>query len=183
MIQIIEVKTDGQLRKFIRLPWKINEQRRNWVPPFLNDDKKLFSTSQNPAFSHCTTLMLLALKNGKTVGRAMGIIHHPYNRQTNQSWARFGFMESICDKHVFEALIQTIEIWALKHQCTNLIGPFGFSDKDPQGFLSYGYDGPCVIVTNCNPPHMVDLQKIWEWKNIWIWYSTKFPFPSASLMG
>lgn len=156
MIQTVQVKTDPQLDEFIRLPWKINKHRGDWVPSFLDDDRKLFSPTRNPAFAHCSTLMLLAIKNGETVGRAMGIIHHPYNQLTNQHWARFGFMDAIDDEHVFNALIKRIEEWAFSNNCQKLIGPFGFSDKDPQGFLSFGFDGPTVIVTNCNPPYMVD---------------------------
>ena len=39
----------------------------------------------------------------------------------------------------------------------NIIGPFGFSDKDPQGFMIEGFDEPMIITTNCNLPYMSEL--------------------------
>jgi hypothetical protein len=38
-----------------------------------------------------------------------------------------------------------------------VVGPFGFSDKDPQGFMASGYDEPMIISVNYNLPYMVDL--------------------------
>lgn len=37
-----------------------------------------------------------------------------------------------------------------------VVGPLGFSDKDPQGLLIEGFDEPNVIATNCNFPYLVD---------------------------
>jgi hypothetical protein len=38
-----------------------------------------------------------------------------------------------------------------------IIGPFGFSDKDPQGFMVEGFDQPIVIAANYSLPYMVEL--------------------------
>jgi hypothetical protein len=38
-----------------------------------------------------------------------------------------------------------------------LVGPLGFSDKDPQGLLIEGFDKPVVIATNCNFPYQVNI--------------------------
>ena len=35
-----------------------------------------------------------------------------------------------------------------------IIGPFGFSEKDPQGFMIKGFDELPVIATSCNLPYM-----------------------------
>jgi len=38
----------------------------------------------------------------------------------------------------------------------NIVGPLGFSDKDPQGFLLKGFDDPMtVMVTNCSFDYMI----------------------------
>lgn len=159
MVNIVEVTNETQRNIFIHLPYIIHKNHAQWVPPLLKDEKKLLSPLKNPVFAHCKTLMLLALKDGKTVGRAMGIIHQPYNQLNNQNWARFGFVDTINDAEVFESLLTYITQWAKKYGCTKLIGPFGFSDKDPQGFVVDGFDGPTVIVANCNQPYMIDFTK------------------------
>ena len=40
---------------------------------------------------------------------------------------------------------------------TNLVGPLGFSDKDPQGFMVEGFNEPIVLATNANLPYMPQL--------------------------
>jgi hypothetical protein len=53
-------------------------------------------------------------------------------------------------------LIHAVENWARSIGSDNLVGPLGFSDKDPQGLLIEGYDKPVVIASNCNFPFQVD---------------------------
>ena len=54
-------------------------------------------------------------------------------------------------------LISAAENWARKKGMDRMVGPLGFSDKDPQGLLIEGFDEPMVIATNCNYPYMVSL--------------------------
>jgi hypothetical protein len=54
-------------------------------------------------------------------------------------------------------LIAYAEDWARSKGCTRIIGPYGFSDKDPQGFMIEGYELPPLIVSACNYPYQVAL--------------------------
>ncbi|OFX22970.1 MAG: hypothetical protein A2041_00430 [Bacteroidetes bacterium GWA2_31_9b] len=155
-IEIIEVKNKSDLKEFIYLPEKIHKDHKNWIPSLVSDDWTLFNKKKNRAFNYCDTILLLAKKDNKTVGRIMGIINRKYNEIHNENNARFIFMECWEDKEVFHALINSIEKWAKEKGTTKLIGPFGFSDKDPQGFLVEGFDQPTVMVTNCSLPHMAE---------------------------
>jgi hypothetical protein len=38
-----------------------------------------------------------------------------------------------------------------------LVGPLAFSDKDPQGLLTDGFDEPVSLASNCSFPYMVNL--------------------------
>ncbi len=154
-LTIREVKSKGDLRTFIHLPERIHEHHQNWLPPLYLDEWKLFSATKNPAFMHCETILLLALEGEKPVGRIMGIIHHPYNQKHQLKTARFAFIECYHDKHVFNTLISHIENWAIANNCTEVIGPMGFSDKEPQGFLIKGFERETMMVTNCSFPYMV----------------------------
>jgi hypothetical protein len=58
---------------------------------------------------------------------------------------------------VFHALIEYIADWARMHKMENLVGPLGFSDKDPQGFMVEGFGEPIVIATNGNLEYMPKL--------------------------
>lgn len=156
-IEIKEVKSKQDLRAFINLPAKIHKDHHNWVPPIYMDDKVFFNAKINKSFSYCDTLLLLAYKKEKVVGRIMGIINHRYNELHDEKDGRFCFMETWDDQEVFDALITYVENWAKGKGMVNLVGPLGFSDKDPQGFLIEGFDEPMVIAANCNFPYMPQL--------------------------
>ena len=156
-IEIREVKTRKDLHKFIHLPAEIHRDHTNWVPPIYLDDWEFFNPKKNKSFSSCDTILLLAWREKKVVGRIMGIIHRKYNEKHQENHARFAFFETWNDQEVANALIQAIENWAREKGTDRLIGPLAFSDKDPQGFLIEGFDEPAVIASNCNFPYQTEL--------------------------
>lgn len=156
-IEIREVKTKNDLRKFIHLPAKIHKNHPNWVPPIYMDEWEFFSPQKNKSFESCDTILLLASKGTQVVGRIMGIIHRKYNEKHNENNARFAFFETWNDEEVANKLISAIEKWAENKGAARLIGPLAFSDKDPQGFLIEGFDEPAVIASNCNFPYQSEL--------------------------
>lgn len=153
-VQIKEVTTRKLMREFIHLPAKIHKDHSNWVPPIYMDEWTYFNRKKNRAFDHCTTILYVAEKNGEIVGRIMGIISHQYNETHNITDVRFCYLETYEDAEVFNALIKALSVWAKNNGMTRMVGPLGFSDKDPQGWLIEGYNEPIVIATNCNFPYI-----------------------------
>ena len=156
-ITVQEVKSKKELKEFIHLPAAIHQNHLNWVPPIYMDEWEFFNPKKNKSFQSCDTILLLAYRNNKVVGRIMGIIHHKYNEKHQENRARFSFFETWNDEYVATALIQSIENWARKKGINQLIGPLAFSDKDPQGMLIDGFDEPAVIASNCNFPYQAEL--------------------------
>jgi GNAT superfamily N-acetyltransferase len=156
-IKIYPVKTKSDLRKFIHLPAKIHKNHTNWVPPIYMDDWVFFNPKKNRTFSYCDTILLLASQNGEVVGRVMGIISHKYNESKKENNARFCFLETYDSFDIAKALLENVENWAKSKGTVKLVGPLGFSDKDPQGLLIEGFDEPNVIASNCNFPYLTNL--------------------------
>lgn len=156
-IEIREVQSKKDLSKFIHLPSAIHQNHTNWVPPIYMDDWEFFNPKKNKSFDSCDTILLLAYREKKAVGRIMGIIHHKYNEKHQENHARFAFFETWNDEEVAAALIHWIENWAREKGMDRLVGPLAFSDKDPQGFLIEGFDQPAVIASNCNFPYQTEL--------------------------
>ena len=155
-IKIHVVKTRSDLRKFIHLPSKIHRNHSNWTPPIYLDEWKFFNPKKNKTFNYCDTTLLLASQNGEVVGRIMGIINHKYNQAQNENNARFCFLETYNNYQIAKALLESVEKWAKEKGTIKLVGPLGFSDKDPQGLLVEGYDQPNVIASNCNFKYLTD---------------------------
>jgi hypothetical protein len=109
-ITIKEVKTRSDLRKFIHLPAKIHKDHKNWVPPLYMDEWEYFNPKKNTSFDQCDYILILALKEGKVVGRCMGLIHNEYNKSHNEKTGRFSYLETWNDPEVFHALIVTLRI-------------------------------------------------------------------------
>jgi len=156
-ITIKEVTTKKDLRIFIYLPEKIHRNDPDWLPPIYMDEWSLFDRKKNNAFSYSDAILLLAIKENRIAGRIMGIINKKYNNITGDEHARFGFIECIDDQKVFHALISRIEEWAKQKGMGKIVGPLGFSDKDPQGFQFEGFGQPPFITSPTNSPYMIRL--------------------------
>lgn len=148
------VDSKSLLKEFIFLPEKIYADDPRWVPPMYADEKSFHNPAQNKALQHAEVIRILAYRNHKPVGRIMGIINHTYNQKTAEKTARFFALDCINDQAVAHALITSIEQWSRGKGMTKLIGPYGFSDKDPQGLQVEGLDLLPVIATPANPAYL-----------------------------
>ncbi len=156
-IVIKEVLTRKDLRDFIYLPEKVHKGEPNWLPPIYMDEWGLYDKKKNKSFQYAEGYILMAYKEGRPVGRIMGLINRRYNSIHNEEHGRFCFMECYNDPEVFHALITRIEDWARENGMRKLVGPLGFSDKDPQGFQIEGFEYPMFITSANNSPYMVSL--------------------------
>ncbi len=160
-ISIREIESRKDLKKFVYLPEKIHANHKNWVHPIYMDEERYFNSRKNKAFSYSDTLLLLAYREEEVVGRIMGIINKRYNEYKEEQTARFGYLETWEDEEVVRALLQAVEEWAQGHGMTKIIGPYGFTDQDPEGFMIEGFENRATIATYCNfewMPLMVERQ-------------------------
>ena len=156
-ITVKEVVTRKDLRDFIFLPEKVHRNEPEWLPPIYMDEWELYDRKKNKSFGYADALILLACRDGRPAGRIMGLINRRYNDIHNEQHGRFCFMECYDDSEVFHALITRVEEWARQNRMTTMIGPLGFSDKDPQGFQIEGFEYPQFITSANNSPYMVRL--------------------------
>ncbi len=149
-IAIKEVEGRKALRTFIHLPEKIHAHHEAWIPPIYVDEKNYFNPKKNKAFDYCDTVMLLAYRDNRPVGRIMGIINTRYNSYRQEKTARFGLLETWEDKEAVGALLARTEDWARSQGMNRIVGPYGFSDQDPEGFMIQGFDEPSTITCYYN---------------------------------
>lgn len=153
-ITLKTVQTRGELRAYINLPSRIHTNHSNWLPPLYMDEWAYYNPKKNKAFSYCDTILLLAYQNGKPVGRVMGIINHQYNSQHQEKTVRFEHLDCYENEAIAHALLEAIERWGREKGMEEIVGPFGFSEKDPEGFLVDGFDKLPILVTACNLPYL-----------------------------
>jgi hypothetical protein len=159
-VSVKEVSSRSDLSQYIHLPDKIHAEHPGWVPPMYADEWEFYNPKKNRFFQDCSTILFLAEKDGKPVGRIMGIINHKYNKVHQEESGRFFAFECYRDSEAALALLTAVEDWLRKQGIKKVIGPFGFSDKDPEGFLIEGFDQPVIIATNYSLPYMVELTEL-----------------------
>ncbi len=139
-VEIKEVLTNSDLKKFIRFPYSLYKNNPYWVPSLDLDEKRTLSKTKNPAFEFCEAKYWLAYKNGSIAGRIAGIINHRANECWKENRIRFGWIDFINDFEVAEALIKTVENWGKERGFDEIHGPLGFTDMDREGMLVEGFD-------------------------------------------
>lgn len=159
-IEINIVDSKSLLRQYIYLPEKIYREDARWVPPLYADEWSFHDPKQNKALLYCDTVRAIAYQDNKPVGRIMGIIHHPYNKLHNEKTLRFFNLDCINDQTVAGSLINFIETWGKEKGMEKIIGPYGFSDKDPQGLQIEGFEYLPVIATPTNPAYLKSILEV-----------------------
>lgn len=155
---VLKVADSKQLLKeFIFLPEKIYRGDSRWVPPMFVDEWNFHNPEQNKALEYSEIIRVIAYADSQAVGRIMGIINHKYNHEHHEQTARFFALDCINHQQVAHALIEYIEQWAKRKGMGKLIGPYGFSDKDPQGLQIEGLALLPVIATPTNPAYLQTL--------------------------
>jgi len=160
-IVIKEVLTRKELREFIYLPAKVHRNESDWLPPIYLDEWDIYNKKKNRSYTYADAILYLAYRNRKPVGRIMGIINRRYNTIKNEKHGRFSFMECFEDREVIHALLAKVEEWAREKGMEKIVGPLGFSDKDPQGFQIEGFEYPQIFTTPTNSSY---LPKMIEWE-------------------
>jgi hypothetical protein len=176
-IFIKEVLTKRDKRNFIYLPLKVHRNNPAWLPPIYDDEWKLFDQNNNKSYLYADTVLYLAYRDKKIVGRIMGIVNRRYNEIHEEQHGRFCFMECYEDQDVVHALINKVENWAREKGMAKLVGPLGFSDKDPQGFQIEGFEYQKFIVCPTNDiylPEMIEKEG-YEKKRDLVNYLAKVP--------
>jgi GNAT superfamily N-acetyltransferase len=160
-IEIRQVMTRSDLKKFVSFPFKLYKDNSCWVPPLKSDEIKNLRKDLNPVFEYCEAEYWLAEKDGKTVGRIAGIINHHEVERWNMRVARFGWFDFNDDPEVSAVLIETVRNWARRKGMTSLQGPMGFTSMDSEGMLIEGFDEMSSLSAIYNFPYYVDhMQKL-----------------------
>ena len=152
-VEIKKVETKKDLKHFIELHYELYKGCEYDAPNLFVDEKNTFSKDKNPAFDFCEAEYYLAYKDGKLAGRVAAIINHKANERWGHQQVRFGWIDMIDDQEVANALIHTVEEYGRSKGMTEIVGPLGFTDMDPEGLLISGFDQLGTMATSYNYPY------------------------------
>ena len=156
---IKKVTTKRDFRIFARFANNLYKGNKYYVPSMPLDDINTLSDGKNDAFTFSDVELYLAYQDGKVVGRVAAII----NRKANDAWdvkqVRFGWIDFIDDINVSSALLEAVAAFGRKHGMTQMVGPLGFIDFDPEGMLVEGFDRISTMALIYNHPYYPEHMK------------------------
>ncbi len=176
-VEIKEVLTKNDLKKFVKFPFELYKGNQYWAPPFMSDEINTLKKDTNPAFEYCRAKYWLAYKDGRVVGRIAAIINNTLIEKWNVKKARFGWIDFIDDEEVSKKLLGNAEAWAKENGLAFIEGPMGFTDLDEEGMLIEGFDeqGTYPMIYNY-PYYPVHLENLGYKKEVdWLEFEIKVP--------
>ena len=161
-ITIKRVESKRDLKRFIELHYDLYAGNPYDVPNLFNDVMKTLSKDKNAAFEFCEAEYFMAYNaEHQLVGRVAAIINHRANKRWGRLCVRFGWIDFIDDINVSRALLQAVEDYGRSKGMNEMIGPLGFTDLDPEGMLTWGFDQlgtmPTIYNYSYYPEHMEQL--------------------------
>ncbi len=174
-LEIREVRTNNDLRKFIRYPLSLYKGNPYYVPSIFLDEMNTLRQDKNPAFKEAKARYWLAYKDGKLAGRVAGIYVPRHEVKWGEKYVRFGWLDFIDDAEVVAALTGEVENWARELGMKGLHGPLGFTDLDREGMLIDGFDEVATLATLYNYPYYQKrLEELGYVKDVdWVEYEIK----------
>lgn len=179
MITLKEVKSNSDLKAFVKFPFKLYKDCPYWTPPIISQEMKTFSKKENPVFKDADATLFLAYKNNEIVGRIAAIINWLEVKNQNQKKMRFGWFDFIDDIVVSQALFNKIEAIGKQHNLEYTEGPIGFSNLDKVGVMTEGFDSIAPMVTWYNHAYYVKHYEAAGYQVEKSYSESKFPFKNV----
>ena len=127
MIEVREVNTPSEMKKFVDLPFEVYKDNPYWVPSLKKDELASFDKN-NAIFETVDANYFLAYKGKEVVGRIVSIINWTEVKELGKTKIRFGWLVFKDDINILKALLTTVENIAKKNKLSYIEGPMGFSN-------------------------------------------------------
>ena len=141
MVIIKEVKTRRELVAFMDYPNKLYKGNPYYVPDMLDSQINDMLPDKNPAYEYCEAVAYLAYRDGKIVGRIVGIINDKANQKFGRRAVNFSQCDYINDDEVVDRLFGAVIDWAKAKGCVPFTARWAFPTWIGRGFWSRASTG------------------------------------------
>jgi hypothetical protein len=153
-IEQVDTQNKEQVRRFVRIPYRLYKDHPQWVPPLFIDAEMFLNREKHPYYEHSTADFFIASRDGQDIGRLSVLINNPFNTYHQTKQAQFYLFECEDDQEAANALFERAFDWARQRNLTRIVGPKGFGPLDGYGLLVEGYEHRQVMtMMNYNYPY------------------------------
>jgi GNAT superfamily N-acetyltransferase len=154
-MKIIPVTTKAELKKFIRLPYKLYKNDPVWVPPLLTEVSKQFDRKRNPTLDHCEYALFLLEKEHEVIGRIAAFTDTIALQEWKDPVGLFGYFECIDDSNAAKALLDTAAGWLKSKGMKFMRGPWSFVSQE-WGLVIEGFIPSPTVMAPYNPSFYIN---------------------------
>lgn len=181
-IEIRETPIGGDLRDFLNVVDYVYRGDPNFVRP-LNMDLKERLSHKNPFFNHAEGTTFTAHRNGWCVGRVTAQIDRTHLRLHQDEAGFFGFLDTVDDQEVADALIDAARTWLRQRGMKRIRGPMSLCVNEELGCLIEGFDTPPMIMMPHHLPYQAGLianAGLEKTKDLYAWRYTVGDIPKRA---
>ena len=140
IIEKVDTGSRSQVRRFVRMPYKLYENHENWVSPLFIDMELKLNRKKHPYYEHSDADFFVAIRDGRLVGRIAVMENKPFNAYHKVHKGQFYLFECEDNQEVANLLFERAFEWCRSRGLDTIIGPKGFSVMDGYGIQIEGYE-------------------------------------------
>lgn len=153
-IEMINTENKNQVRRFIKIPFRLYENHLQWVPPLFVDAEMQLNRKKHPYYEHSDADFFIAIRDGRDVGRIAALENKRYNEYHQTRTAQFYLFDCEDDEEAAQALFKAVFDWAARRGLDTVLGPKGFGPLDGYGILIEGFEHrQMMTMMNYNYPY------------------------------
>ena len=186
MTEIIKIdpRAGKEVNEFVKFPFKVYQNVKQWVPPIQADIKTMLNPDKHPYYEHSDAEWFVARENGEMVGRIGLLENKSYNRYHNKKQASFYLFECIDDQSTAFKLFDFALEWTKNRGLDFLLGPKGLSSFDGYGFQVSGFEHrQMMTMMNYNLVNYPGFAEAYGFSKIVDWVSSYVKINEFSLPG
>lgn len=154
-MRVRQLDTDSRrdVNTFVRFPFRLYRNCRQWVPPLISDVKRSLDASTHPYYRHSAAAFLVAERDGRTLGRIAVMDHRPHNEYLGKTSAFFSLFEAVDNADVARGLFEAAFRWARARGLDEMVGPKTLGSAEPAGILVEGFEHRPALGMAYNYPY------------------------------
>ena len=154
-MKIKPVTAKADLRKFIKLPYRLYKEDPVWVAPLLDEQKSQFDARRNPMLDHCDYTLFLLEEDSMIIGRIAAFIDRLALERWKEPVGLFGYYECIQNPDASMMLLDAASSWLKEKGMRFMRGPWSFVSQE-WGLVVEGFKPSPTVMAPYNPPCYAD---------------------------
>src|ERR1044072_7218264 len=110
-VELRPARPAREQKHFLALPYRLHRDQEHWIAPLRMSQKDILDTARHPFYKTADVEKFLAYREGRLVGRIMGIFNRAHNEFHGERAGFFGFFEVEEDYQAAEALLDASRRW------------------------------------------------------------------------